>query len=227
MTHTVSDRPNRKNRVGMWIPMALLGLVVVYAGGCIRFSNGTYWVGEAPLAEGWPELTPIGTIEVKDYPDTRTAIVTADPQESADDDMGSMFNSLFNHIKSNDIAMTTPVQMGYEDPPKSLEASRTATPQMMSMAFLYRRSDQGKLGIEGRVSIEDLPGRTYASLGVRGNYKNKRFAENLTSLDAWLRENANTWQADGPPRYLGYNSPFVPWFMKYGEVQRPVRPASQ
>ena len=26
----------------------------------------------------------------------------------------------------------------------------------------------------------------------------------------------------GPPRYLAYNSPFVPGFLKFGEVQLPV-----
>lgn len=43
---------------------------------------------------------------------------------------------------------------------------------------------------------------------------------------AWLTEHPE-WTAAGPPRSLAYNSPFVPGFVKYSEVQIPVarRPA--
>lgn len=233
------------------IGAASLGLAGI-AVGCTGVSNGVRWVREAPLPDGWPALTPVGGVEVKDYPATRAAIVTqnlqteagpdaldtpgaetTNPETVTDEaptdetprrDMDSMFMTLFKHIKTNEIAMTAPVDMGYRDKPGE-EASDG--PAMASMAFLYRRPDQGTAGPDGEVTVTDAPARTYASIGVRGKYTDQRFAENLATLDAWLAEHADLWVPDGPPRYLGYNSPFVPGFIRYGEVQRPVRQATQ
>ncbi len=238
--------------VGTWAVMVLLGLSLVFIGGCVRQSTttviepeplaeaeaqaaeperaSTFWVKEAPLPEGWPELTPVGVVQVKDYPDTRAAVVRRDVDDSSSGETsrdakpraaergntsGGMFRSLFNHIKSRDIAMTSPVEMAYDD---------NDTSRMSAMAFLYRHPEQGVTETNGRVSVEDFPERSYASIGLRGGYDDGRFTDALDALDDWLDTHADTWQADGPPRYLGYNSPFVPGFMKYGEVQRPVRP---
>jgi len=177
----------------------------------------TFWIKEAPLPEGWPALTPVGVVQVKDYPDTRAAVVRRDSSHgSTGRASGGMFRSLFNHIKSRDIAMTAPVDMGYRD---------DETQAMTSMAFLYRRPDQGVTETNGTVSVENFAARPYVSIGLRGGYNDDRFGDALAAIDQWLEANADTWQADGPPRYLGYNSPFVPGMMKYGEVQRPVRPA--
>ena len=228
--------------------LATLGVVSLgFAGaavGCTG-SGGVRMFNEAPLAEGWPELTPVGEVQVKEYPQTRAAVVRDDvPEvdaegEQAESDaagdqpvksraerrreMDGAFMKLFNHIKKNDIAMTSPVDMGYAEI-EADEVDADAVPEQVSMAFLYRRTDQGEAGEDGEVLVQDLPARTYVSIGVRGGYTDERFVKNLAALDAWLEENTDVWQPDGPPRYLGYNSPFVPPFMRYGEVQRPVRP---
>jgi len=192
--------------------------VLTLTAGCVQADDGVVWFREAPLAEGWPTLTPVGQIEVKDYPEVRVAVVEDNPADEKTENMNSMFGQLFNHIKKNEVAMTTPVEMGYAD---------DQTHEMKSMAFLYRRTDQGEVGEDGTVTVKDQPGRTYASIGVRGSYTDERFAKQLALLDAWLEEHAGSWQADGPPRYLGYNSPFIPGFWRYGEVQRPVKPVEE
>lgn len=235
----------RLHRPVLW---ATLGMVTLgFAGvvvGCTS-SGGVRMFNEAPLAEGWPELTPVGEVRVKDYPQTRAAVVRDEVHETeaegaaaADGDAGETpvksrterrremdgaFMKLFNHIKKHDIAMTSPVDMGYAEV-DSGSVEDDVAPEQVSMAFLYRRTDQGESGEDGDVMVEDLPARTYVSIGVRGGYTDERFMENLKVIDAWLVENEDAWVADGPPRYLGYNSPFVPPFMRYGEVQRPVRP---
>jgi len=60
------------------------------------------------------------------------------------------------------------------------------------------------------------------SIGVRGNYTDHRFTEALGRLTKWLDANRDEFRVVGPPRYLGYNSPFVLGFLRYGEVQLPV-----
>lgn len=191
--------------------IAGVGLFLV---GCMRESNGTFIINEAPLPEGWPTLTPVGAVEVKAYPVTRAAVVEAPAGDAA---MNPMFNQLFNHIKTNDIPMTAPVDMGYQP----IDADADATPAMTSMAFLYRDPQVGQLDDDGKVIVRDLPAQTFASLGVRGDYTDARFADALAQLEAWLADHPQ-YTAAGPPRTLGYNSPFVPAFFRYGEVQIPV-----
>ena len=51
----------------------------------------------------------------------------------------------------------------------------------------------------------------------------------MATLEAWLASHPE-WSAAGPPRMLAYNSPFVPWFLKFAEVQVPLTrrpPASE
>lgn len=170
---------------------------------------------EAPLPKGYPRPGPIGVVMVKDYPMARAAMVRADDLGGADSNR--MFMPLFNHIKKNDIAMTSPVVMGYS------QSGDVVAPN--SMAFVYANVELGQIGMDGEVNVEDFPAMTFVSVGVRGSYNESNFRKGLESLHAWLAANAQ-YEASGPPRYLGYNSPFVPGFLRYGEVQIPVRSKS-
>ncbi len=203
----------------------LVGGVAVFLVGCVRESNGVLLINEAPLPKGWPKLTRVGEVEVKQCPAYRAAVIEDRPGDAKVD---PMFGQLFDHIKANDIAMTAPVEMGYQDDPPAdtdgQDAAAPATPAMASMAFLYREPEMGQTGggSDGDpVVVRDLPPRTFASIGVRGDYTDQQLADALDQLRAWLAANP-AYTADGPPRTLGYNSPFVPAFMRYGEVQLPV-----
>jgi hypothetical protein len=208
-TKSPSRLPRPLKLTAFGLPLLALAALA----GCVEQSGGTWYVRSAAVPEGWPELTPVGEVQVKHYPTYRAAVVAdADLGRGG---MGPMFRTLFNHIKTNDIAMTAPVEMGYEN----VAAGR---PRMASMAFLYGSPDLGRAGEAGRVRVRDLEPQMFASVGVRGDYTTGRFLEGLGLLEAWLEANAEEWSAAGPPRYLGYNSPFVPGFMRYGEVQVPV-----
>lgn len=195
--------------------LVVSGVVLVAAAGCLRVSNNTWYVRSAPVPEGWPELTPIGTVEVKEYPLYRAASVS-DVDVRGGGGAAPMFFALFDHIKREDIAMTAPVDMRYDD--------ERDEPRMTSMAFLYREPDMGQIGVDGAVRVEDLEPSTFASVGVRGDYNTRNYRKGLEQLRAWLEAGA-PWVATGPARYLGYNDPFVPAFFRYGEVQVPVAPA--
>ncbi len=200
-----------------WLGLIVLIPVLAFFAGCVRSSGGTWYVREAEVPEGWPTLTPVGEVEVKQYPEYRAAVVEDAGPDGGE--QGSMFRTLFDHIKQNEIAMTAPVEMGYDASRPDTNTDR----EMRSMAFLYRSTEQGELDPDGQVVVRDLPAQTVASIGVRGGYTDERFNEHVATLDSWLEEHADAWERDGAPRYLGYNSPFVPAFMRYGEVQVPIR----
>ncbi len=195
--------------------LAAIALITTGFFGCVHRSGGTWMIKSAPLPEGWPELTPIGDVRVQDYPVYRAA--TVEQADLEGDGMRPMFMELFNHIKRNEIAMTAPVEMEYT--PREGQA-----PAMASMAFLYRSPTLGAAGEDGEVRVEDLPAASFASVGMRGAYKTSRYERGLAMLDEWAGSQ-DEWRVVGPARYLGYNSPFVLPFMRYGEVQVPVERA--
>lgn len=195
------------------IVLSLGGLSMV--SGCIQQSGGAWLFKEAPRPAGWPELTPVGEVRVREYPPYRAAEVTEQTLDRSG--TGPLFKELFGHIKRNDIAMTAPVDMGYAEP-------ETDRPRVSRMAFVYRDRSVGATGEDGPVRVEDLPPTTYASVGIRGDYTPAHFQKGLRLLREYLAAHPE-WRATGEPRYLGYNGPFVPWFLRYGEVQVPVESA--
>lgn len=159
---------------------------------------------EAKMPAGFPEHTPVGTVEIKEYPAYRKAQTSG----------GDAFWKLFTHIKTNDIAMTAPVEMTFkpDGPPVGQE---------QAMAFLYSSVELGQAGKQGPVDVLDVPATTVVSIGVRGQRNEKLVARATDHLRSWLAEHAAYRQA-GPVRIMGYNSPFVPADRQFFEVQIPV-----
>jgi hypothetical protein len=161
-------------------------------------------VSEANLPAGFPAPGAVGAVIVKTYPAHRLARATV-----GKDSDNAMFMKLFNHIKRNDIAMTSPVQM---------DGNRE------SMAFLYATPDLGTPGADPKdpaVVVEDIPETTVVSVALRGSYSKATAEKGIQQLRDWLTAHPE-WKEAGPPRTLGYNSPFVPSFLKYSEVQIPI-----
>ncbi|MGD9633060.1 MAG: heme-binding protein [Pirellulales bacterium] len=170
-------------------------------------------VEEAPLPKGFPSLTPVGEIRVSRYPAYRVARTTV----SSDED-GAAFWRLFRHIQSRKIAMTSPVEMSYDE--------GGAKPQRAEMAFLYRSVEQGELGRDGAVEVVDFPPQLVLSIGWRGDTNDDNVSAARQLLDAWLRANAAEYCASGKMRVMGHNSPFVAKQKRYFEVQIPVTATS-
>ena len=168
---------------------------------------------EAPLPKGWPAPSLPGLVRIKQYPPCRVAEVDKSRVK------GNMFMMLFKHIKRSDIKMTAPVVMTY-DSPVSEELKKS---NMDEMAFLYRYPTQGKDGTFGAVKVLNQEPMMVISVGIKGSYKEKNYNFALDSLRFWLKDNQDEWEVAGPPRVLGYNSPFMPSWMKYAEVQIPIK----
>jgi len=167
-------------------------------------------VMEAPLPKGFPEWTPVGEIRVQKYPPYRIA------RTEFTDGGGSSFMTLFNHIASNKIAMTAPVEMSY----RNVEADDL---RALDMAFLYENATIGQTGSVAKVDVADVPARTAISIGMRGETSPKAVKSAHIRLKAWLAEYADEYVAEGNVRVLGYNSPMTSEDKRYFEVQIPVR----
>jgi len=161
---------------------------------------------EAEMPAGFPEVTPVGKVQIKEYPAYRKA--------EADTSAGSAFWTLFSHIKENEIAMIAPVEMRYAD---------GGRPSENRMAFLYGRTDMGKAGRQERVEVSDVPAMTVISTGVRGPRTAAAVAEARERLTGWLDANQAEYTSAGPLRVMAYNSPFVPRNRNFFEVEIPIR----
>ncbi len=168
---------------------------------------------EAPLPDGWPAPSLPGLIRIKSYPSVRAARV----QETTGDNR--QFMTLFRHIQDRHIAMTAPVVMGY---PAEAAQQQSEAQAAISMAFLYRQTTQDAVGQFGTVQVEDEKPLQVVSIGLKGSYAERNFQDALATLRDWLKSHPE-WAIAGAPRVLAYNSPFLPFWMKYAEVQIPVR----
>lgn len=110
--------------------------------------------------------------------------------------------------------MTAPVETTYG------EAGLGSGPEQM--AFLYEGPTQGSTGMDGSVEVLDVPAAQVLSIGVRGNDNRSAIAAAEEALRSWL-ETHQEWQAAGPFRIFGYNSPGVRGLRRCFEVQVPVK----
>lgn len=184
-------------------------------------------VDEASLPKGFPMPSAVGEVTLKTYPAHRLARVT---RERVEGSRNRMFMPLFRHIQKNDIAMTSPVEMVYRMPEGADTMDGKQLIQAMemdSMAFYYGDPDTGEVGADGQlVVVEDVGPVQVASFAIRGEYTRQHMALGIKKILQWLdeqREQGVEIEISGSPRYMGYNSPMVPAFLKIGEVQIPVK----
>jgi hypothetical protein len=163
-------------------------------------------VAEAPLPQGFPAYTPVGKIEVKNYPAYRKAETSG----------RLAFWTLFEHITSANIPMTAPVEMTYQ-------ADAPPVGRERSMAFLYPDTSSGSTGRKGAVEVVDVPAATVVSIGMRSGRSEAALVEAEQRLRAWLEQHRNCYESSGPLRVMGYNSPFIPRDRQFFEVQIPIR----
>ncbi len=162
---------------------------------------------ESDLPKGFPEPCALGEIQLKHYPSYRLA--------RAPSKKDNAFFTLFNHIKSNKIEMTAPVEMRYDEADQKF--------QQIDMAFLYGAPDWGKLGDAGKgVIVEDIPAKSTVAIGLTGDF-DPNASTYIEVLESWLSQNASEYERDGKVRVMGYNSPFVWKSQRFFEIEIPVR----
>jgi hypothetical protein len=167
---------------------------------------------EAATPPGWPAFTPVGEVELKQYPLYRMAVI----EQSAEVPEGAFFWQLFNHIQKNQVEMTAPVEMHMKDGERR--------DSMTAMAFLYEHAEQGAIGEDGKVKVVDVEPYQSVNVGRRGEPNAAGIESARAQIAAWLEANPG-FVADGDYRVLGYNSPMMRDDRKYYEVQQPVKAA--
>jgi len=161
------------------------------------------WLKEAELPRGFPAPGPSGKVIKKAYPAYRAART-----DTSGANIG--FWTLFRHIKKNEIAMTTPVEM-------TMAESDQGSLEMSQMAFLYGKPDMGESGPDGRsVKVVDAPAMNVLSIAWRGPRSSARIAEHKNLLLAEARKQG---LKGSTFRVLGYNSPSVPRKDRTHELQ--------
>jgi hypothetical protein len=191
----------------------------------IEVVEGVYRSGrssiEAPLPDGYPEPTPPGAIDIKNYPSIRRAEWVTKGGSNFGMNVG--FWPLFNHIKNRDIAMTSPVEMDYPGVfPDVMKSDEPVRDGEATMSFLYRSSALGPTGEDGKIMIRDTAPVTVVSIGMNGPYGIGTMRKGLADLREWLTSQSE-WEVAGTPRSFSYNGPYVPERWKWSEVQIPVR----
>lgn len=190
----------------------------------IEIIDGVFRFGpsriESPLPAGYPEPTPPGAIDLKRYPTVRRAEFVSSGSPASGMNMG--FFPLFNHIKKNDIAMTSPVEMDYRDMFDPSTGKRIDKDSMSwTMSFLYRTAELAPTGKDGSVIITDRPEIEVLSIGMNGPYGTGVVEKGLGFLNDWLKAHPE-YQVAGDVRAFHYNGPYIANRIKWSEVQLPV-----
>ena len=175
---------------------------------------GVYQANTAPLPKGFPELTLSDQIEVKQYPAYRMATykTKGDLSQAAN----QAFSPLYQHISSNNISMTAPVETRY--PVSTFEGNTSGEAEV---SFLYRTPEIVPAEIAKNIEIKDIPAMTVVSLGLKGAYSYESYQQGLKRLTNWLEKHPD-YQRVGNPRRFFYDGPYVPDGLKRSEIQIPI-----
>lgn len=193
----------------MKVPLiSLVSLSLLAATGCAEPKlpstppKAEAYVNEASLPKGWPLPGPYNEVTKKKYPVYRVATTENGGRTRS-------FWTLFQHIKSQDIPMTAPVEMKMEE--------KDGVMEMSSMGFLYQDTSVGAVGANGdKVEVTDVPAMTVLSYAWLGANNDKAVEKARASLDAKLAEEKLTAESY---RLLGYNGPSVPKARRTHELQ--------
>lgn len=165
---------------------------------------------QAESPAGFPEFRAVNEIELRHYPRYRMV------QTAMRGGSMAAFWPLFRHIESNHIAMTTPVQMDWQE-------QADAVDRPVRMAFLYGDPDRSPGRADRGVEVVDVPAQWVLSVGAIGDDQRQVVEALHRRLLACAAANATRLAPAGPPRTMGYNSPMVSRERRYFEVQLPVR----
>lgn len=185
---------------------------------------------------GYTVLSESGPAEIRAYAPVIEAEVTVEASSLADA-ASAGFRPLANYIfggnsprkkiamtspvmaapKGQKIAMTAPVTAAQAGPAGQYEV-RFIMPPEWTMETLPAPNNPD-------IHLVEVPGRTLASLRYTGRNSERARAEADAALRVFVAEKG--YEPTGPAEWAGYDSPFVPFWMRRYEVLLPVRSTVQ
>jgi len=185
------------------------------------------WRGD-PLAYESPSyrvVEKLSGVELRAYEPYRVAEVTVDGELETAGSRG--FRILAKYIFGDNegkrkIAMTAPVSQEKSEgsrvamtaPVTQEKAGDRYTIQFM-MPSDYSR-DELPRPRDRRISIRELPARTFAAIRYSGTWSEQNYRKHLEQLMSTLR--AEGYEPVGEPIWARYNPPFMPWFLRRNEI---------
>ena len=147
------------------------------------------------------DRTPVGTIEVKELPARKALAASASGSYFQRDNQ--LFMTLFDFIKTHDIAMTVPVE---------------AEVDSAQMRF-FVGADNSKSDVTSSeaVAVTEMPSQTVLSIGIRGAYSDPSFQRGRKALEQWLNGNTE-WRAVAEPYAVYWDGPYMPVPFRRSEV---------
>jgi len=150
--------------------------------------------------------TEVGVCETKQLPAARLMLARSTGAYFGADNR--LFGKLFRFISDNNIPMTAPVEARMQ-------------PGVMVFYCDANSAQRTDLKATAEVSLQSVPERTVAAIGIRGSYTSESYETHLAKLREWLKSHPEL-KETGEPYAVYWNSPFVPGFLKRSEVHIPV-----
>ena len=125
------------------------------------------------------------------------------------------------NIKSQNIAMTTPVTQEAESEKIAMTAPVTQEKSQSRWRITFLMPSEYTMEslprpLDERVQLIEEPGYLMASIRYSGTWSQKRFEKHKALLQAEIAKRGLS--AIGQPVWARYDPPFMPWFLRRNEI---------
>ena len=207
------------------IGVVLLGsaalLAVTFGGKNVAYETPDYRV-----------VDMLGQIEVREYAPYLVAetLVDARREQAGNEGFRILAKYIFGgNQPARRIAMTAPVS---QEKAVGANIAMTAPVTQAKSGEQYKIQfmmpseyalDELPVPNDSRVSLREVPSRTFAALRYGGTWSKRNYDKHLEKLLEGLR--AKGYEPVGEPVWARYNSPFTPWFLRRNEILTEFRVA--
>ncbi|MEM6539433.1 MAG: heme-binding protein [Pseudomonadota bacterium] len=160
-------------------------------------------------------LVKDGKFEIRQYAPTIVAEVevTGDMRRAGNSGFRPLADFIFgNNTARSKIEMTAPVtRVKSQKIEMTAPVTRTLNDDVWTVAFIMPEDwTMQTLPVPNNpdIKIREMPGELIATVRFSGSGRERTFEAKQTDLEAWIAEQGYIML--GPPRYAGYNAPFVP-----------------
>ena len=168
-----------------------------------------------------------GKYEIRQYAPTIVAEVeiTGSMRRAGNSGFRPLADYIFgNNTARSKIEMTAPVtRQKSEKIAMTAPVTRTMADDVWTVAFVMPKEwTMETLPVPNNpdVVLREVPGEIIAVVKFAGAGRARTFAEKQIGLEKWISDQG--YQSQGPPRFAGYDAPWVPTPFRRNEVMIPV-----